>query len=125
VSVQPNERTGLSAADTFYFGNLPGETGNDSTTAATSAIDFVTTRNTRVPAGAAISNVYDFNRDGRVNVMDVHFARAFMGKSIPMLYAPFGPPPDPAFADVVIPPPPGESLAVRRLWEDSAADVLA
>jgi ELWxxDGT repeat protein len=88
VKVLPSERTGLARADVFYFGNLPGETGDGRNTLAVNALDLAAVRRhqqTRNPAALAR---YDFNRDGAVNAQDVLTARANLGRSLPLITAP-------------------------------------
>ncbi len=77
VTVLANGGTGLSFPDVFYFGSAPGETGNSLTDATVDAIDVLATRQNPQPFfdPAAIDNVYDFNRDRRVNAIDTLIAR--------------------------------------------------
>ena len=103
VTVLPNARTGLSAAHTFHFGNLIGETGDASSPLRVAASDWAGTRRRFTPA-ASISNRFDFNRDGRVSVLDLVTAGANQGRSI---VAPYLPP-------VAAAPPPGRPPPGRR-----------
>ena len=77
VTVLATENTGLDTADVFYFGNAVGETGNCTTCAAVDAVDVLLTRQNPQPFfdPAAIDNVYDFNRDRRVDAIDTLIAR--------------------------------------------------
>ena len=125
VNVQPNDRTGLAAQDTFYFGNLPGETGNNAANAATSPTDYIASRNRYAGSGAEMDDAYDFNRDGRVNAADTLYARRYMGKSIVLLSAPAAPPAGSNFSDAAIPPPPADALSTQRVWDETPEDVLA
>ena len=71
-----NSTTGLPVADTFYFGNAIGETGNSPNDAIVNLSDVGSTRINQTGFGSAsIENVYDFNRDGRVNLADVSIVR--------------------------------------------------
>ena len=71
-----NSTTGLPVADTFYFGNAIGETGNSPNNAIVNLSDVGATRiNQTGFSSASIENVYDFNRDGRVNLADIAVAR--------------------------------------------------
>jgi probable HAF family extracellular repeat protein len=74
VTVKANADTRLAAPDTFYVGSLIGETGDVSPLGVT-ASDLLRTRLAQGPA-AAIDNPSDFNRDGRLNVLDVNACRA-------------------------------------------------
>jgi hypothetical protein len=75
--------TGLTASDVFYFGHLIGETEvGDPTFAMNNATDEILTRNNQGIV-AAISNLYDFNRDGIVDATDqliVRFNQGFVAK---------------------------------------------
>jgi ELWxxDGT repeat protein len=66
------------ATDVFYYGNLPGETG-DATPAGRKAVvtgaDVLRTR-AAVPARTApLTSAFDHNRDGAVNALDLAVAR--------------------------------------------------
>ena len=69
-------RLGMGGDDVFYWGNAVGETGDNPTQALVNATDILAARNN--PCGptppAAISNPYDFNRDGLVDLADVTIA---------------------------------------------------
>jgi hypothetical protein len=83
VSVRANAATGLASPDVFYFGNVPGETGNVAADAAVDAQDYARVRQRSGVGAAALTDRYDFNRDARVNVLDQNVARA--GQSRPAL----------------------------------------
>ncbi|HZN69442.1 MAG TPA: hypothetical protein VFB66_29480 [Tepidisphaeraceae bacterium] len=90
VTVLANADTGLSSPDVFYFGNLPGDTGNPATgLAAVSPVDWARTRN-NLTTSATVSNGYDFNRDGRVSVIDLGSLRGNMGQNLQLITAPAG-----------------------------------
>ncbi len=74
VTVLADSDTGLASPDIFYFGNAIGETGNDPTSARVDAIDEIATRADATSDGA-ITNPYDFNRDGVVDSQDEAIAR--------------------------------------------------
>jgi subtilisin-like proprotein convertase family protein len=124
VTVQPTGNTGLPAADVFYFGNLPGETGNSTAAAAVTASDLLAIRANGMRSGATIDNAYDFNRDGRVDVLDQAAARARMGRSLHLLAAqsaaPAAPSPQPAastFSTVPIARPTRTAHRPSRVWD--------
>ena len=75
VTVLADADTGLSANDVFYYGNAIGETGNSTTDAQVTLADENAAQSNETPS-AAITNVYDFNRDGQVNSQDVSIAGA-------------------------------------------------
>ena len=76
VTVRANERTGLSADDVFYFGNLVGEVGDIPSGAVVNTIDVDRVRANRMTTGATIGNPFDFDRNGRINAIDLSIARA-------------------------------------------------
>jgi hypothetical protein len=57
----------------FYFGSLVGDTGSGTGTSV-NAVDIVATRTHLGPA-TDLRNRYDHNRDKRVDLFDVTFAR--------------------------------------------------
>jgi len=77
VTVAADANTGLLAPDVFYFGNAVGETGDDASNAYVTPVDEVACREDRhgflhpVP----ITNLHDFNRDGRVDAADEILSR--------------------------------------------------
>jgi hypothetical protein len=77
VTVRADPNTGLVTPDVFYFGNAPGESGNDPTNAQVTAKDEAAARadprNFRKPAD--VTNAHDYNRDGRVDATDQLIAR--------------------------------------------------
>ena len=81
VAVKPGARTGLGTPDVFYFGNLVAETGNSSTTFAVTGADVLATR-AAVGRPSGIAGRFDFNRDGRVNAIDVALVRAAAGRTL-------------------------------------------
>jgi len=95
VTVNPTARTGLTAPAVFYFGNLPGETGDSAAggAVAVTPIDFARTRRA-LASHAPIENPHDFNRDGRVSPLDLAVVRsaAAQRRSLALLSAPSTPP---------------------------------
>ena len=97
VTLLPTAVTGLPSADVFYFGNLVGETGNSTTAAAVTPVDLGRVRAAMTPLpGVPLTSAYDFNRDGRVNVVDLSLARVAL-RAPPI--------------SVLVPPPPPTSIA--------------
>jgi fibronectin type 3 domain-containing protein len=74
VTLKADAVTQLSAPDVFYFGNAIGETGNSATDAAVNANDVLGARGHPDAGTVAISNPWDFNRDGDVDATDVALA---------------------------------------------------
>jgi hypothetical protein len=100
VTVKANARTGLSAPDVFYFGNLVGETGNAAPGAAAAAVeagDLLATRRARTAGASNLPGVFDFNGDGRVNVLDEALVRSAQGRTLSLSAAA-----SPAAAPVVL-----------------------
>jgi len=85
VTVKANGTTGLASPDVFFFGNLPGETGNATTAARVTAADVTAVRLNLNRTGRPITDATDFNRDRRVNATDYALARAAMGRSLHLL----------------------------------------
>jgi hypothetical protein len=86
VTMRANANTGLSAPDVFYFGNLGGEVGNasDPNRVSQSDIDEVKLHlNQTVP----ITAVWDLNRDGRVNALDVAAVKRHLDRQLELLSA--------------------------------------
>jgi len=106
VTVLPSERTGLSRPDTFYFGNLIGETGLGGAGAiSVSPADYGATRAAIGTTDATVTNRFDHNRDGTVSPADLAIVRNNMGR---MLATPYPPNPSPE-------EPP---LAPAGVWEE-------
>ncbi|HXE55900.1 MAG TPA: CAP domain-containing protein, partial [Tepidisphaeraceae bacterium] len=89
VTLNPTANTGLGTPDVFYFGNLVGETGKppvNNQFAVTSA-DMTSARNDphTFMNPASITDVNDFNRDGRVDAIDQLIARADGGATLAVL----------------------------------------
>jgi len=78
VTVKPTARTGLEAADVFYFGNLVGDTGNGASAAVT-ASDVALIRSHAGSNRLRPEDVFDLNHDDRINVLDLAAARGNQG----------------------------------------------
>src|SRR5262249_28816199 len=78
ITVAANEHTGLSAPETFYFGSAIGDSGlGDTTAATTGTTDEIGARNNSAAlhSNIPVTNVFDFNRDGKVDSTDQLAAR--------------------------------------------------
>ncbi|MEE8451633.1 MAG: Ig-like domain-containing protein, partial [Thermoguttaceae bacterium] len=87
VTVRATDNTGLAQPDVFYFGNTPGEAGDQSINAIVNATDEIVVRNFQHgPMNpAAIVDRYDYNRDKQVNATDRIIARNNQTNPITML----------------------------------------
>ena len=85
VTLRPSERTGLAAPDVFYFGNLVGESGDAAApaTLTVSALDLSATKRA-LNQNATITTRTDFNRDGRVNALDLAAVRSHLNRRLPL-----------------------------------------
>jgi hypothetical protein len=112
VTFVASAATGLPADDVFQFGNLVGESG-DAPAAPFAVVglpDVLATRARQSP-GADITDWNDFNRDGRVNALDLSVARAHVGHGLSL------PRPAGAAAEAPnTPPPRPRGAASRRMW---------
>lgn len=77
LQVQLTAPIGLPGGDSFYFGNLGGETGNlpRGIGGTVDPGDFNATRNHLSLTGLPLSYRWDHNRDGRVNYVDLAVVR--------------------------------------------------
>jgi len=139
VTVRATSQTGLTGDDVFYFGNAIGDTGNSAADAAVDWQDEVAVRGHKTGfAPAPVSNVYDFNRDRRVNATDELIARDnhttpatelhlidLSGSGQGMLPAsPLAASPAPIVA-APVPSPPGDAATAGRAGLTTSAVVAA
>ena len=77
ITVNANADTGLGAPDVFYFGNAPGDDGHNLSSAVVDASDVAGARadSHGFANPAPVTDLYDFNRDGRVDATDQLIAR--------------------------------------------------
>lgn len=79
VQVANSAHTGLAEPDTFYFGHALGNTGlgDTATHSLVNTTDELGTRNNPASlfANIPLTNLFDFNRDGAVNISDGLLAR--------------------------------------------------
>jgi len=90
VTVAANAQTGLITPDVFYFGSAIGDTGEgESTTFITNVFDENSARNNpaSVLSNIPVTNLYDFNRDGRVDSSDQSLTRIFLNTQLTALKA--------------------------------------
>ncbi|MCE5268513.1 MAG: M36 family metallopeptidase [Planctomycetaceae bacterium] len=88
VTVKANANTGLVNPDVFYFGNAVGETDNDSAKAEVNSADVGRIRQSSGTSNAAITDVFDINRDGNINSADVGLCQQNSGFKLYWLAAP-------------------------------------
>ena len=92
VTVAASPTTGLLTPDLFYFGNAVGSTGANPLSAAVTVQDQVVTRSnvTGFLSPAPMTDLYDFNRDGRVDATDELIARSAIGSAL-IFFTPIDP----------------------------------
>jgi hypothetical protein len=76
-----NTNTGLAKSDVFYFGHRPGDSGSYGTLAVTTNINDELGARFSTGANQPITNVYDFDKDRLVNIIDqllVRFNSGFL-----------------------------------------------
>jgi hypothetical protein len=111
------------APDVFAFGNLIGDTG-DTAAPAVGAADVLRTRQHLSKTDAASRLVYDFNRDGVVNTLDLLVVRVAQRNPASL---PTSPPLSAAAAasSLPAPPSPARTRAVARgILSDAGGDLL-
>jgi len=103
VTIKSNAHTGLGAPDVFYFGSRVGDSGegNAPGSAVTNYADEIAARSHSAArfSDIAVSSLYDYNRDGRVNTTDQLIARR-NGGTLPLLHIASAPPT--AMADAIV-----------------------
>jgi hypothetical protein len=114
--------SGLTAARTFLFGSLVGETGSAAGAFSVDAADVRATRSALGPRPADARSRFDFNRDGRVNALDYAIVRAAQSHKLP------APPAAAAsttpFGDSAIAPTAPRTTPSRRRLISTASDLL-
>ncbi|HYW78001.1 MAG TPA: VCBS repeat-containing protein, partial [Thermoguttaceae bacterium] len=120
VTVQPTEHRGLVEPDVFYFGNAPGEAGDQQINTIVNATDEIVARNFQHSAvdPALIDDPYDYNRDGLVNGTDQIIARNNQTNPLTMLRLIEAPTVDLALKQVVMEDQHGaETLSAALDWQ--------
>jgi hypothetical protein len=74
VTMLAQPHLNLPADDVFYYGNSIGDSGNSSTDADVNVNDVLGARG-HASASAAMTNIWDYNRDKVVDALDVTIAR--------------------------------------------------
>ncbi len=94
VIVAANADTGLASPDVFFFGNRIGDTfdGTPPSQFVTNAVDEVRVRNNQPAMGLSVSNAYDFDKNGRLDAVDMILARNNIGM-LSRIQIPTPPPP--------------------------------
>ncbi len=79
VTMLTTQRTGLAQNEVFYFGNVPGETGNLAGNTAVSNADLQLISANRSAPGVIVGldNRFDINRDGKVTNADIQLAQMY------------------------------------------------
>jgi ELWxxDGT repeat protein len=124
VTVKATERTGLASPDVFSFGNLVGDTGG----AGALKVDAADVLRTRLNLGrtdATARNIYDFNRDGAINSLDLLVARVAQGRGAALGLPPgAAAPAAPAPTASPLGAPRGPTRPAGRGLFETTADVL-
>ena len=130
VTVKANADTGLAADDVFYFGNLVGETGDQSAAAVVSATDLSRTR-AQLGRRVGVTSPFDHVRDGRIASLDLSAVRANLFQSLRLITAPAAGPAGAAAASSGAsewsPTPPATRSTApprRRAWAEAQPDLL-
>jgi ELWxxDGT repeat protein len=110
-----------SAIDVFYFGNLVGDAGSTGTTMRVDAADYSQTR-AHLRTLADVDDPYDFNRDGRVDTLDLSLVRGSLFHSLP---APAPSPLTATAAPAALAPSTRQAPPRRTPWLASQGDLLA
>ncbi|MGC3945418.1 MAG: hypothetical protein QM762_13040, partial [Chryseolinea sp.] len=78
LTTKVTSKTGLTAADTFYFGNVVAETGDSPANTNVDLVDLGLIRANQTPRGTVgISSLYDLDRNGMVDLVDLALVRAY------------------------------------------------
>ena len=88
VTVNATAATALARPQIFVVGSLVGETGDSASPLGVSARDLVAVRRNLSSDAAPLTSRWDFNRDGRVGVVDLAFVRRNAGASLPLFTPP-------------------------------------
>lgn len=96
VTLKADANTALPITDVLYFGNLVGSSGQPAASGSYSVsdADMTAARNDlhNFMNPAPVTNMHDYNRDGRVDAIDQLIARANAGQSLIQLNLPAPPP---------------------------------
>jgi hypothetical protein len=112
VTVKPTAHTGLTQPDVFSFGNLVGETGDGNVAPfRVSALDLSAVKRA-LNTTSDLAGRVDFNRDGRVNALDLAVARGSLNRS---LGTTAGAAP---FAIAAMPTPAAPAAPLRHAWDE-------
>ncbi len=120
VTVMVTENTGLATPDIFYFGNAPGEAGDQAINTIVNATDEIVARNFQHSAvdPALVDDKYDYNRDGLVNGTDQIIARDNQTNPLTMLRLITAPAVDLALKQaVVVDQDASEALSAALDWQ--------
>lgn len=80
--------TGLCQYDTFYFGNLPGESGGAEADAAVAMDDLGLVLDALGSPSHDVNSPLDYDRDGSVTLSDLATALGHLGERLNLLQAP-------------------------------------
>lgn len=72
----------------FYFGNLLGDGADPASPSAVRTTDVLRTRAALTRRAAGVASPFDYNKDGRVNALDLMVARRALFSSLPPIIPP-------------------------------------
>ena len=129
VTVKATPSSGLASPDVFYFGNLVGDTGGPGSPII-NAIDIARTRAQLGRSTAASLAIYDFNKDGMINAIDVVLVRSNHRRALALFTAPIAT--DGAATIERFSPGPMPALHIRTashpsrrgVWDEPQPDLL-
>jgi len=127
VTMKADERTGLARPDVFYLASLVGERGSVSDLLDTYRVDATDLAGVKAALNtdASIINTVDFNRDGRVNALDLGAAKSNLNRSLERLRAPLASAAPSGAAPSFVAPALGEpGAAVGRVWDEQLPGLL-
>jgi hypothetical protein len=131
VAMNATANTGLVQRDVFYFGNIVGDTGDSATSAVVNALDMAAVKRALNTASTLVGKL-DFNRDGRVNSLDLATVRANLNRRLELGAAPAGGVAAASvFSNTVVAPAsaasapaPATTTDANRVWTEQPADLL-
>jgi len=88
VRVKVTANTGLASPDTFYFESLVADARDPTGAVKVTALDLVRVRRVMGSAAPGVTDLYDFNRDGRINALDLFAVHRNLGAFAPPIIAP-------------------------------------
>jgi hypothetical protein len=88
VTVKATDRTGLSAPDVFYFGNLAGDVGDTTpgmTQSRINVLDLAQVKKNLPNNNVFMTSRFDIDRDGKINATDLSVIKSNLYATLEML----------------------------------------